>query len=55
MFAERFGTEAETEIDIRLELARTGIPATLAAIKSDAEAELLTRDDAPSCPVMTLL
>ena len=39
MFEERFGADAETQMGIRLELARTGIPATLAAIKQDAEAE----------------
>jgi hypothetical protein len=39
MFEERFGTDAETQIADRLELAQTGIPATLAAIKRDAEAE----------------
>ena len=37
MFEERFGTEAEAQVANRLELARTGIPATLAAIKKDAE------------------
>jgi hypothetical protein len=39
MFEERFGADAETQIAIRLDLARTGIPATLAAIKRHAEAE----------------
>ena len=39
MFEERFGTGAEAQVADRLELARTGIPATLAAIKKDAEAE----------------
>jgi len=39
MFEERFGTDAEAQVADRLELARTGIPATLAAIKRDAEAE----------------
>jgi len=39
MFEERFGADAESQIAIRLELARTGIPTTLAAIKKDAEAE----------------
>jgi hypothetical protein len=34
---ERYGDEAETQIGVRFELARTGIPATLAAIKQDAE------------------
>ncbi len=38
MFAERFGADAEAQIAQRLELARTGIPATLEAIKQDAEA-----------------
>jgi hypothetical protein len=38
MFNERFGAEAESQIAERLELAQTGIPATLAAIKKDAEA-----------------
>jgi hypothetical protein len=39
MFEERFGADAEAQIANRLELAQTGIPATLAAIKQDAEAE----------------
>jgi len=39
MFETRFGADAETQIANRLELAQTGIPATLAAIKRDAEAE----------------
>ena len=38
MFEERFGPDAEAQIANRLELAQTGIPATLAAIKKDAEA-----------------
>lgn len=38
MFDERFGADAEAQIASRLELARTGIPETLAAIKRDAEA-----------------
>jgi len=37
MFEERFGDDAEAQIATRLELARTGIPETLAAIKRDAE------------------
>jgi hypothetical protein len=37
MFDERFGPEAEAQIADRLELARKGIPETLAAIKRDAE------------------
>jgi hypothetical protein len=37
MFQERFGADAEAQIANRLEQARTGIPATLAAIKRDAE------------------
>jgi hypothetical protein len=37
MFEERFGADAETQIANRLELARTGIPKTLEAIKRDAE------------------
>lgn len=36
-FAERFGDDVDNQIEIRAELARTGIPATLAAIKSAAE------------------
>ena len=36
-FEEKFGDDAEKEIAIRGELARTGIPATLAAIKAAAE------------------
>jgi hypothetical protein len=39
MFEERFGADAEAQIAARLELAQKGIPATLASIKSDAEAE----------------
>ncbi len=37
MFEERFGADAEAQIANRFELAKTGIPATLAAIKLDAE------------------
>jgi hypothetical protein len=37
MFKERFGASAEKEIDDRSEAARTGIPATLAALKRSAE------------------
>ena len=37
MFQERFGAEAEAQITNRLELAKKGIPATLEAIKKDAE------------------
>jgi hypothetical protein len=36
-FAERFGADAEAQIASRAELARTGIPKTLAAIKKTAE------------------
>lgn len=36
-FRERFGEQADIEIDKRREAARTGIPATLAAIKAAAE------------------
>jgi len=39
MFEERFGADAEAQIATRLDLARTGIPATLAAIKRDAGSE----------------
>ncbi len=38
LFQERFGAEAEATIAERAESARTGIPATLAAIKAAAEA-----------------
>ena len=38
MFKERFGDDAESQIDDRSEAARTGIPATLGAIKRTAEA-----------------
>ena len=38
MFEERFGADAQAQIANRLELAKKGIPATLAAIKKDAEA-----------------
>jgi hypothetical protein len=37
MFEERFGGDAQAQIANRLELAQKGIPATLAAIKNDAE------------------
>lgn len=37
LFAERFGADAETETENRTEAARTGIAATLAAIKERAE------------------
>ncbi len=36
-FKERFGDDAESQLANRLELAKTGIPQTLAAIKRDAE------------------
>ena len=38
MFKERFGPDAESQIDNRSEAARSGIPATLQAIKQAAEA-----------------
>jgi hypothetical protein len=38
VFEERFGDDAENQIQARYELACTGIPATLAAIKTAAEA-----------------
>jgi hypothetical protein len=38
LFHERYGADAQREIDIRSEDARAGIPATLAAIKATAEA-----------------
>ncbi len=38
MFDARFGSDAPAQIANRAELARTGIPATLAAIKRAAEA-----------------
>ena len=38
MFEERFGADAQAQIANRLELAKKGIPATLVAIKKDAEA-----------------
>ena len=37
VFAERFGDDAENQIEVRYQLARTGIPDTLAAIKRAAE------------------
>jgi hypothetical protein len=37
MFEERFGADAEAQIANRLEQAKKGIPATLAAIKREAE------------------
>lgn len=36
-FHERFGDDAENQLEIRADLARTGIPATLQAIKEAAE------------------
>jgi Polyketide cyclase / dehydrase and lipid transport len=39
MFRQRFGADAESQIDNRSEAARSGIPATLRAIKQAAEAE----------------
>ncbi|HLI73701.1 MAG TPA: hypothetical protein VKU86_07460 [Acidimicrobiales bacterium] len=36
-FQERFGEDADNQIEQRRDLARTGIAATLAAIKQDAE------------------
>ncbi|MBW4030307.1 MAG: SRPBCC family protein [Acidobacteria bacterium] len=36
-FQERFGDDAEGQLESRREAARTGIPATLAAIKAAAE------------------
>ena len=38
MFEERFGADAPAQTATRAELARTGIPATLAALKRIAEA-----------------
>ena len=37
MFEERFGADAHAQASTRAELARTGIPATLAALKRIAE------------------
>jgi hypothetical protein len=37
-FKERFGDDADAQIENRYEMARAGIPATLAAIKRSAEA-----------------
>lgn len=37
-FVERFGDNADAELELRHQLARTGIPQTLAAIKAAAEA-----------------
>lgn len=39
MFEERFGADAGAQLANRAELARTGIPATLAALKEIAEAQ----------------
>jgi hypothetical protein len=36
-FHERWGDKADAHIEHRREMARTGIPATLAAIKKTAE------------------
>ncbi len=38
MFKERFGADAQSQIDNRSEAAQSGIPATLRAIKQAAEA-----------------
>ena len=38
-FAERYGDDAERQIADRTQVARTGIPATLAAIKAIAEGQ----------------
>ena len=38
MFEQRFGADADAQLANRAELARTGIPATLAALKATAEA-----------------
>jgi hypothetical protein len=38
MFKERFGDGADAQLEDRCQLARTGIPETLAAIKQTAEA-----------------
>jgi len=37
LFHERYGDDAQAQIDNRTEAARTGIPLTLAAIKKAAE------------------
>jgi Polyketide cyclase / dehydrase and lipid transport len=37
-FDERFGADANAQVEVRRELARTGIPTTLAALKGIAEA-----------------
>ncbi len=36
-FRDRFGDDADAQLEVRREAARTGIPATLAAIKAAAE------------------
>jgi hypothetical protein len=38
VFAERYGDDAQAQIDNRTEAAHTGIPATLAGLKESAEA-----------------
>ena len=38
MFEQRFGADADAQLANRAELARSGIPATLAALKATAEA-----------------
>lgn len=38
LFEQRFGADAPAEVEARTEAARTGMPATLAAIKAAAEA-----------------
>ncbi|WP_251550006.1 hypothetical protein [Rhodococcus sp. 11-3] len=37
MFAERFGSEAQAQLDVRRDAALSGIPATLNAVKAIAE------------------
>ena len=42
--AEKYGADAQRQIDIRHEAARSGIPATLAAIKQVAERGRVSQD-----------
>jgi hypothetical protein len=51
MFDERFGDGAEAQITDRFELARKGIPATLAAIKEEAERQETSETDGNGGPL----
>ena len=50
-FRERFGAQADAQIDNRRAAAKSGIPATLAAIKKAAEGALINAPATPDSPV----